>query len=272
MTAPTDHSPAERAPDSPGERWRAAGLLVLLIAALAAGAVTAGTTHIAFVLPALGLGRGEAERIVSIARTLPEARSGDRALAICIGNSISVEGYDAALIEEAAGPQWQALSLAINGCDPSELLVLLPAVLEAEPDAVVLTLRPADLGVSTGIPTDKAYAYALSGIPRLRQPPLGPDDLTGTSQRSIDALSASTFRAQMHFRSVLLSTLNSAARTSLRRELRQPDPTDLVAPFQMLGSIKGATLERHLEVVAQQYAERIARGKSGAEQIERLVR
>jgi len=240
--------------------------------ALGAGAGAAAALHLTAVLPLLGLGRGEPQRIAVLAEHLRSDLRGRSPAVFVLGNSISVEGYDAGIMEDAAPEGVSVFNLAINGCDPSELIVLLPAVLETRPHAVVLTLRPADLGVSTGIPPDKAYAYAFGGIPALHASPLQQSDLIGTSERSVQALQASSLRASLHFRSVLLTTLNQSARTALRSELRAADPGDIVAPFHMLGSISGPTLDRHLDVVAAQYAQRIDRGFSGRDQITRIAR
>jgi hypothetical protein len=258
---------ADRESNRTGRRAYAVALM-LIVAALA-GAAAGAVALRAWVIPILGL--GGVQRIIELGHILERGWDTDDPIAIVLGNSVSVEGYDAAIIEQHAPPGWRAKNMAINGCDVMELHVFLPRVLEAEPSAIVLTLRAVDLGRPPNVPVDKAYAYALANITDSYAAPLDRESL-GMSRESFAALHAGRTRATLHFRTAPTRWVNDEVRQRIRRDMREPDPADTIAPYNLLGSIHGERLERHLNTVMEVQAERLAAGEGvGVQLIEQLV-
>lgn len=127
----------------------------------ALGALAAYLITDRVVLPRMGLGP-DLQRVVAIADHASEGL-GERPVAVFLGDSLTIEGIDAGVVE-GASTGWHAQNIGLNGINPTGLSVLLPAILDAKPDAVVFMFRPEDLGDPGDIPVDRAYAYAYSGI------------------------------------------------------------------------------------------------------------
>ena len=219
------------------------------------------------VVPRTGLGQ-YGDRILDIRAYLEESEV-VRPWAAILGNSITVEGIDASIVSENA-PDWQVRHFGINGCDLAETSVLLPAVLESAPDAMVLTVWCQDLGTSSNIPLDKAFAYALAGYASTWPSPGWLDSIHGLTEESREALLATGFTAERHFRVAPMIALNTSVRERFNRGFRKAGSDDFTAPFNLLISIKGERLQRNLDDVRRRLENRLQH-RTGAEDLQRIA-
>jgi hypothetical protein len=267
MNGEPDDSPGHGADTDRGGR----GIIVFLAMtglSTAAGAGLGALVIYAVIIPLIGL--GQVERIRALGAHFDDGFT-RRPVAVLLGNSAVVEGFDAAIVAEAAG-DWHVENLAINGCDLTETRVQLGKILAANPDVVVLSYRCQQAGTLEDVPLDKAYAYALAGFPQAWPDGWDRQSLPGLSQASYEALRASRIRAWLHFRAHPLTTLNSRLRAGLREGVRTPDPDNWTSPFDLQTSIDGWRLERHLSSTLEVCDERLANGsRDGFREIELTV-
>jgi hypothetical protein len=193
---------------------------------------------------------GDVQRIVQLGRHLAQPpRSGD--YIVFLGDSVTREGIDASIVEAAGQSRSTIENLALSGCGVNEQRVLLPKVLQAGPEIVVLAFRPSSLTARDDLVLDKAYAYAMSEFPMAWPESYGCDDFPAFSQSTLDALESSPIRQWLHFRTAPLNWLNSRLRSSLRTDLRGGTSADWIRPFQRLGSVSNETMDWHLESLRQ---------------------
>ncbi len=230
-------------------RTAARGTLATVVRMLlfpALGAVLGFLLLIKVVLPITGV--GSVQRIVELGRHLHEPLAPAPTIAF-LGNSITREGIDTRLVEEAAPPGWHAQNLAISACGLGELHVLLPKVLAARPAAVAFGLRPEDLGDVDSFDIDKAYAYALGGFVDAWPKDWTRADLPGIDEITYEALRSSWLDQQLHFRTAPLNVINQEVRLFFRRGLRHVAPDNWVDPYELEFSVRDARLQRHIESV-----------------------
>ncbi|MEZ6211367.1 MAG: hypothetical protein R3B46_09015 [Phycisphaerales bacterium] len=210
----------------------------------ALGALAAYLITDRVVLPRMGLGP-DLQRVVAIADHASEGL-GERPVAVFLGDSLTIEGIDAGIVEGASAG-WHAQNIGLNGINPTGLSVLLPAILDAKPDAVVFMFRPEDLGDPGDIPVDRAYAYAYSGIAGHLDAGDDLSELTSLGKKSAEALRSGRYAQVVHFRSVPLRSINTIARRALRSGMRAAADDDWRSPHNMsMTSIGEQKLATHV--------------------------
>ncbi len=251
---PPRHAPPD--PPAPHAGRSVLGAVAMRVLAPALGAVLGYFLLAAVYLPRAGLG-SELQRIPEMAG-FAASFTPDRPTLFILGDSLMIEGVDAALIE-AVEPRWAARNLALNGNTPTAMSVQLPTLLRARPAAVALSFRPEDLGTPPAIPGDRAYAYAYAGFADNLPRPL---DFPGIDAETRRALDSSRYAQNIRFRPVMIRSINDRLRFVLRRGLRAPADDDWTAPFNMAASIGGPRLRRHIEDTLDALVRRTDNGKS----------
>ena len=217
------------------------------------------------VLPKIGL--GSVERIVQLGRHLDAPLLPAPTLAL-VGNSITREGVDTRLVEEAAPQGWHAQNLAISGCGLSEVRLLLPKVLAARPAAVAISIRPEDMGRVDDPNIDKAFAYAMGGFVSAWPADWTRADLPGVSEEIYKVLRSTRFQQELHFRTAPLNVLSQEVRLRFHSGLRQTAPNNWTDPYEVEFDLAGGRLEKHIDAI-RRHTEVLLAGKdrTGAELI-----
>lgn len=258
-------SQGEPPQSEPGRAIRKRSVLSVLLLQLAAPVLGAGLGYLLLVqalLPRVGL--GEVDRIRRLGAHLREltpatgtapgiVRNGWVAL---LGDSVCREGLDGGLVERAFGESPPHVeNLAVSGCSLTEMAIQLPLVLQARPRVVVLCLQPAALLRVPRLPPDKAFAYAYGGFvdawkdePTLARQFATPD-APGLDAELRDALEASRWRQQLHFRTAPLTWLNRRLRGAVTGDARGDRDNDWSTPFLMTRSVRDQRLDWHLDEV-----------------------
>jgi len=272
----TDGSVATAGPRSAlafGERRGAVAAFLFAGVPLLVGLAIALALHLKVVLPELGTGASDVTRVIAVGELLDTPL--DPGTVVFVGDSVSVEGIDARLVAEAAGPGAKVRNLAINGGNPTELTVLMPKVVAARPAKVVFTLRPRSLGEPIALDNDKASAYALGGFAKA-WPSGGEPWVTwkspGMSEAAMEHVLASEFEAQRYFRTAVVNTINNTFRSKLRKGYVPMTPSDFDSPAEMRLSLEGARLDKHISALVDEYTAAMKDGTSiGEGVVERLV-
>lgn len=234
-------SPDVRSPTSiPGRdvAWPPGVMIVALLSAPFLGALLGFVLLNAVVIPRIGY--GGVNRIVSLGAHLTSPYT--RPTAVCLGNSVTIEGVDATLVERAAGTDVSVENLAIAGAHAAELRVQAPLVAAARPALVVITLLPEAAAAPQDLDLDKAYAYGIGGF--------AIDDpcsrIESLSEKTCSALSAAGWRAALRMRTTPIQRINSAVRARLNPAVSTRRENNWTAPFLRHGSISGLRLQRHI--------------------------
>jgi hypothetical protein len=233
------------------------------------GLALAAAVSVWILFPKLGTGSTDQDRKIAIGALLdagfvPDAQ--DRRTLVCLGDSVSVAGLDAAAIElagnDASSPRWRVLHLGINGCNRTGLDVIVPLVARAKPDAACVLLIPESVVEPFPLPVDSAYAYNLGGFVGAWPDGWMDSPRPGISADAMVGLRASPLSATLHFRNAPQTAVNLGLRARFRAGIRPPRFDDWVAPFELAQSISGATLEGHLRQIA---TETVAKASGGTE-------
>ncbi len=168
-----------------------------------------------------------------------------------MGNSITREGVDTRLVEDAAPHGWHAQNLAISGCGLSEVRLLLPKVLASRPAAVAIGVRPEDMGRVDDPNIDKAYAYAMGGFVSAWPADWTQADLPGISEETYKVLRSTRLEQELHFRTAPLNVLSQEVRHRFRRGLRQTSPDNWTDPYEVEFDLTGERLDRHINAIRQ---------------------
>ncbi len=245
--------------------------LLRMLIAPAIGAAAGLLLLVTVILPAVGL--GDVQRIAALGQHLDQELH-PRPVAVFLGNSITREGIDSAQVEAAAGGPWHVENLALSGCSVLESRILLPKLMRARPDVVVLPFHPRDLGWIDDLPLDKSYAYAVGGFIEAWPADWTRDSLPGLGQASYDALRSSWLEQQVHFRTAPLNALNDAIRrVSRRNTLRSIQAYNWSDPYELTRSVSGARLEDHAGRTRREIQAALRDGiADGANGIRRLAR
>ncbi len=244
--------------------------VLLCVASPIAGAAVAFWLLVTVLIPTIGV--GDVQRIIDLGAKL-ESPITPQPTAAIIGNSVLIEGINASMVAEAAPPGWHARNFAINGCDLTEQQILLPKLISARPDAIVMVIRPIDVGAVTDVNLSKLHAYSLSAFTSSFRDGYAAERLPGLSDESREALLSTRFQSLLHFRRSPLTTAEAVGFSLLQSGTVSLNADDWNEPADLTGSISGARLERHFRVVAETRSQRIAGGQTaGAEHIERAAR
>jgi hypothetical protein len=236
--------------------WRAA---VLCGCSILMGLFIALTASLFVIFPLLGTGSLDQDRKLALGESLSNGlleRTNGRPTAVFLGDSVSVDGIDALLVETYADSHWRVLNLAIPGCNRTGLHVILPAVLAGKPDVLVMVLQPDMCIAQFELPEDSAVAYALG-----RFPTYWPSDWFNPAPRgippdSLRALSVGELEGRLHFRNSPQIWINSTLRERLRVGARVPAPDDWTTPFVRTTSLTGPTLDLNIYRVRRDTVER----------------
>jgi hypothetical protein len=222
------------------------GTLLRMLIAPAIGAAAGLLLLRSIILPDIGL--GSVQRIAALGQHLNEDLR-PRPSVVFLGNSITREGVDATKVEDATGGRWHAQNLALSGCSVTELRILLPKLMQARPDVVVLPFQPQDIGRTDDVPIDKCYAYAYGGFVGAWPADWTRDSLPGVNQTGYNGLRSSLLQQQLHFRTAPLNVLNDKVRLMLREgSLRETAADNWTDPYEMVATVP----ENHLAVHARQ--------------------
>lgn len=233
------------------------------------GAAVGGVILVCVLIPRLGL--GDVERIIQLGYHLDQTRSGSP-YAVFLGDSVTMEGIDAAIVQSAARTDWKVENLAVSGCGVNEQRILLPKVLNTGPAAVVLSFGPMNLAVTDDLPPDKAYAYAMAGFPESWPTRYSREDFPGLSRPSYDALFSTALQQRLHFRTAPLNWINNRLRLSLRSDLRGGTDANWTAPYQMLRPVSREVLAWHMDALRQAMESAGEQGREdGATNLRRLI-
>jgi hypothetical protein len=228
---------------------------VLCGLSILAGLVVAIVGSLAVVFPLIGTGSVDQDRKIALGRAVESgviASANALRRAVFLGDSVSVDGIDAAIVEHQAGAGWRVFNFAIRGCNRTGLDVIAPAFIASKPDLVVLVLQP-DMSIAQfELPEDSAYAYALGGFPSFWpegwMEPVPP----GIPAESMQALLSGSIEGRLHFRNSPQVWINGTLRERFRPGVRVPAADDWIAPFVRTASISGSTLEINLERVKRE--------------------
>jgi hypothetical protein len=243
--------------------------IVLILGSSVIGLVGAFLLLANVVLPVFGL--GTVNRIAELGRHLDQPFS-SHPIAVCLGSSITLEGVDARIVTKASQNRWQVENLALSGCTVGEFPIVLPKLLDAKPDVVVLPFLPPEQGRLHDLNLDKAFAFAYAGFVKAWPPSTTQADFPGISQESYAALRSTTTQQQLHFRTVPTNALNQGARKLLRSGLRDLPDDDWTAPFEMLESVIDERLDNHISEIEGMWRKDLAGGRPGKAVIRAVVR
>ncbi|MBS0195814.1 MAG: hypothetical protein JSR77_03565 [Planctomycetes bacterium] len=268
MSAPSPPSPSEIpfAKDySPTKAFAHCFLPVVVGLAVALG------VHMRFVLPRLGTGSPDLNRMIQMGHRLDTPLS-DAPTLVFVGDSVTVEGIDASIVAKNAPSGWRVFNFGINGCDRAELDVVLPKVADAKPRAVCIVLRALSIGRPPDVEVDGAYAYNLGGFPAAWPPGWMESDTPGVPPEKVEMLRASRFKAEVHFRTAFQQLINNGLRARFRSGIKVARSDDWSAPFNMTASISGSTLDNHINVLGEEVREATADGTQRQERdLEKLI-
>jgi len=235
------------------------------------GLLAAIAIHMGLVLPAVGTGSPDLNRMIALGVRLDTPLDEEPTL-VFLGDSLTVEGIDAETVREAAPPGWRVFNFAINGGDRAELDIIIPKVAKAKPAAVCMILRPLSIAYPPDVGVDGAYAYNLGGFAKAWPAGWIPPYPPGVSKKYAEMLQESTLEAQLHFRTALQQLINSRIRQVVRSGFRSNISDDWQAPFNMTTSIGGDLLNKHLRTLGDELVDGVAAGTSVHEaDLERLV-
>lgn len=263
------HVQPDAAADDAGQRSsiafarRVGPLWALLFTAgpVCIGALLAIALHFTVVIPTIGTGYSAVTRIVRVGQFL-ESPLPPRSIAM-IGDSVSIEGLDAARVSASAGGQ-PTFNFAVNGGTPTDYAVQLPKILAARPEVVLIMLRTRSLGAPIEMARDVANASALGRFPDAwpqTTPAWLTPDSPGMSRAAMTLVTASSFDASMYLRTAMVNALNERVRSTLRRGSFVPmNPNDFVAPAELRISLEGERLEAHLRAIQREFEQALVDG------------
>ena len=206
----------EPSSEASGQRPAVHTLLSLVLSAATGAALGLGLL-VAFFLPNIHL--GEKQRIIELGRHL-EAPPGALPRLAFVGDSITMDGIDAEIVQEHAPYRLTAENLGMSGAGPNERRVLLPKLLATRPALVALGFHPANLCRLDALRIDKAYAYARAGFVAAWTAGRTLGDFAGMSPGSFAALHSSAFAQILHFRTAPVEAFEHRLRALLRPDLR----------------------------------------------------
>jgi hypothetical protein len=195
---------------------------------------------------------GRVQRIVEMGRHLETPRPANPWV-VFIGNSVTRDGIDGSLVEQAASGEIHAENLALGGFNLNEHRVALPKLLAAKPEAVVFGLSPLISCAYRKFPLDKAYAYAHAGFVDAWPMEMPKASFVDLDSECYAALISSKREQRMHFRTTPLTSFNHHARNRFRSGLRSDFTSDFVHPFEYLGSIGGSLLDTHIDKIREAF-------------------
>ena len=206
-------------------------------------------------IPKLGLSQNQ--RLKELVERLGEGFE-DESVLVFVGNSITVEGVDASVVQEQfdkAGTRWRAMHFGINGANLAELGVLAPTIANSGIKAVVFSLRVNDIGLVYDLHPERAISHAWLGTPSNWPGEWGPETFEGITPSTWKRLTAGEFQSTVALRSVPRNYVENELVFRLRSGIRRSRPDDWTAPFDLTRSLSGGKLERHIQEVSQTLAD-----------------
>ncbi|MCC6971436.1 MAG: hypothetical protein IT434_14575 [Phycisphaerales bacterium] len=227
--------------------------------------------QLGFLLPKFGTGSSDLDRCIELAKLYDQGLS-DEPTVVFIGDSLTVEGIDASAVA-AAAPGWRVLNAALNFGDRIDQEIMTPSLAKARPALVVWLSRPMQLGAAkANLHADRAAAYRVGDFPRDWPQGWLSARSDGLSSGLYATLDGSEWMARAHFHTWLINASYQRLRNNLRRgNIRSTAAGDWIAPYQMVASIAGDRLERHIEAIKREHEDRLARGRF-PDSYQRIVR
>lgn len=217
-------------------------------------------------LPKYGTGSADLDRCIELGK-LYERGFADQATVVFIGDSISVEGIDAAAVALNTPPGWRVINAALNNGDRIDQAIMAPALAEARPTLVVWVSRPMQLGAARGkLNADRVAAYRVGDFASHWPDGWLTARSSGLSPELLDVLDGPMLPARAHFHTWLLNASHQRIRAFMRRgAFRLSAADEWSTPYQMIVPISGARLEQHLEAIRREHTERLAGGRDPEE-------
>lgn len=231
--------------------------LAFCLAPAVLGVGAAIALHLTVVLPSMGAGSNGLTRIVRLGQHLDGLRdqAHSKRRACVVGDSVSVEGIDAALVAAGSGGEWQVENYAINGATREQIRLILPKLLATKPDAVIYVIRAQAITEPVPLAPDLAYAYALGGFAADWPEGWVTADVPGIPVTSLPGLRAERLAAELHFRGALVYRFNDAMHERFSGKTKLPPPDSWSDAHHLTGGIAGDRLTRHLNVMEAEVVE-----------------
>jgi hypothetical protein len=240
------------------DRFSVGAMFAFCVAPTLIGVALAVALHLRVVIPSLGVGSNGLTRMVRLGEHLAAikdtASSASKPRVCVLGDSVSVEGIDAAAIARGAADSWQVENYAINGATREQIRIVLPKVLATKPEAVVYVLRAQAITDPPKLPVDLAYAYALGGFPAAWPKDWITPAVPGLTPAAMEGLEAGQLEAQLHFRGALVYRFNDLMHERFSGKTKLPPPDEWGDAHHMTGSIVGERLDRHVKVMEEEVA------------------
>lgn len=217
--------------------------------------------QLGFLLPKFGTGSSDLDRCIELSKLYDQGFAAEPTV-VFIGDSLTVEGIDAPAVS-AAAPGWRVVNAALNFGDRIDQEIMAPSLAKARPALVVWISRPMQLGAAkTMLHADRAAAYRVGDFPRDWPEGWLNARSDGLNPGLFATLDGPAWMARTHFHTWLINASYQRLRNHLRRgSIRSTPAADWLAPYQMITSITGDRLERHLEAVRREHEDRLARAR-----------
>lgn len=225
------------------------------------GLALSAAFQLGFLLPKVGTGSSDLDRCIELSR-LYDSGFATEPTVVFIGDSLTVEGIDASAVS-AVAPGWRVINAALNFGDRIDQEIMIPSLAKARPALVVWLSRPMQLGAAkSNLHPDRAAAYRVGDFPREWPDGWLNARSDGLTPGLFSTLDGSAWMARAHFHTWFINASYQRLRNFLRRgNIRTTAAADWVAPYQMVTSITGDRLERHLEAIRREHEDRLTRGR-----------
>ena len=196
-----------------------------------------------------------AQRIVEIKKFLDRCAEPESHREIyCLGSSVVLEGLDCDIIDAELTDGSHCYNLSWTGSGFRQWLLILPAIITSQPDAVVLCTDFFSLaGTKPVSQTRMNIAAWWDFIPEQDHDTLA----TVLSESELSVLHSSRAEQLIRFRALPLGALNVALREMARSDLRfEGYTTNFKSPWVRRKAVSPTALERHIDQCRRQIAER----------------
>jgi hypothetical protein len=227
------------------------------VAPVLVGLGVALVIHLFVIFPTLGAGAPDVQRGIELGRRIEQGFA-QAPSAVFIGDSVTVEGIDATVAQQAAPPGWEVLNLALNGGDRLEQAIMIPKLAQARPELVIWIVRPMLLGAPpANLHEDRAAAYRLGGF-RPAWPDAWLSTKQGITRESLAMLEGSEIRAKVHFRTGFIGVVGVWLKGVLRPgTFRDAEPDDWLVPAELASQAPLERLQLNIKSLAEEHDKRV---------------
>jgi len=138
----------------------------------------------------------------------------------------------------------------MNGMNTTELRILAPSIVDSGARSAVLTLRVTDILQASDLNTDKANTYAYLHITDRWPAEWDRRSFEGLTPKTWDRLHAGDISSTVALRGVPINSVENKAILKLRKGVRESNPADWSSPYDLMRSLKGKKLQRHIDEIA----------------------